>query len=169
MSIQKKNTVYELRLSVEKDQLTYNQSYKWLSGTSIDSLVNAEELFLCMLGACIKRIVNWAVSACREHPHTPILASKFDFKPAFRLCHLNAATAIQTCTQLVEIGLLLMMLQLFFGGKPCPSEWGTILESICDLANAILHSDYWDPDKIFVPNQHLVPNWTLLDNNIPSG
>ncbi len=43
------------------------------------------------------------------------------------------------------------------GGKPCLSEWGAISESICDLATAILHSDDWDPDKIYTPNQHLIP------------
>jgi hypothetical protein len=60
-----------------------------------------------------------------------------------------------------------MMLRLSFGRKPCPSEWGIISEAICDLANAILHNDNWDPDKLFAPNQHLVLVWTLLDNDIP--
>jgi hypothetical protein len=74
---------------------------------------------------------------------------------------------MQTCTQLVKIGILLMMLRLSFGGKPCPSEWGVILETICDLANAILHNNDWDPDKLFAPNQHLVPVRTLLDDDTP--
>ena len=60
-----------------------------------------------------------------------------------------------------------MMLCSSFGGKPCLSEWGAISELICDLANAILHSNGWDPHKIFAPNQHLVPEWMLLNNNIP--
>jgi hypothetical protein len=71
--------------------------------------------------------------------------------------------------QLIEIGLLLMMLCLSFRGKLCPSEWGAILESICDLATAILHSNDWDPDKIYAPNQHLVPKKVTLNNNIPFG
>jgi hypothetical protein len=54
-----------------------------------------------------------------------------------------------------------MMLCLSFGGKPCPSEWGAILESIYDLATAILHSNDWDPNKMYAPNQHLVPNKSL--------
>ncbi len=59
-----------------------------------------------------------------------------------------------------------MILRLSFEGKPCPSEWGAISESICDLANAILHSKDWDPEEIFAPNQHLVPEQTLLDDDI---
>jgi hypothetical protein len=62
-----------------------------------------------------------------------------------------------------------MMLCLSFGEKPCPSEWGTILESICDPATAILHSNDWDPDKMYAPNQHLVPKKITLKDNIPFG
>jgi hypothetical protein len=120
-----------------------------------------------MCGACIKRIVNWVVTARRLFPNVPILASKINFKSAFQRCHLNAATTVQTCTQLVEIGILLMMLWLSFGGKPCPFEWGVISETICNLANAILHSNDWDPEELFAPNQHLVPERELLDNNAP--
>ena len=62
-----------------------------------------------------------------------------------------------------------MVLCLSFGGKPCPSEWGAISESICDLANAIMHSNNWDPEEIFASNQHLVPERTLLNADIPFG
>ncbi len=70
---------------------------------------------------------------------------------------------------LVKIGLLLMMLRLSFGGKPCPLEWAAISESICNLATAILHSNYWDPGKMYAPNQHLVPPKIILNDDIPFG
>jgi hypothetical protein len=60
-----------------------------------------------------------------------------------------------------------MMLWLSFGGKPCPFEWGVISETICDLANAILLSDDWDPSELLAPNQHLVPENELLEPDIP--
>jgi hypothetical protein len=63
----------------------------------------------------------------------------------------------------------MMMLRLSFGGKPCPFEWDVISESICNLANANLHKDSWDPYDLTAPNQHLVPEQTLLDNSIPFG
>jgi hypothetical protein len=124
-----------------------------------------------MFGACIKRIVNWAISAQQKFPKSksPILASKFVFKSAFQQCHLNAASAAQTCTQLVEINILLMMLRLSFGGKPCLFKWDIIFESICDLANTILHDNSWVPHDLTAPNQHLVPERMLLDNSIPFG
>jgi hypothetical protein len=75
--------------------------------------------------------------------------------------------AVQTCTQLIKIGTLLMMLRLSFSGKPCHFEWGVISKTICDLANAILLSNDWDPGKIFALNQHLVPKSKLLVPNVP--
>jgi hypothetical protein len=62
-----------------------------------------------------------------------------------------------------------MMLRLSLGGKPCLSEWVAILESICNLATAILHSNNWDPGKMYAPNQHLVSTKITLNDNIPFG
>jgi hypothetical protein len=61
------------------------------------------------------------------------------------------------------------MLRLTFGGDPCPSEWGSIAESICNLANAILLNDEWDHLSLQSPAQHLVPNKITLEDDIPFG
>ncbi len=53
--------------------------------------------------------------------------------------------------------------------SPCPLEWGLIAESICNLANAILLNDEWNPVSLQSPAQHLVPNKIILDDNIPFG
>jgi hypothetical protein len=169
MNIQKQNTIDELGRIVKKDQLTHNQSFEWLSGTSVNSRVKTEKLLACMFGACIKQIMIWAMTAQQLFPNVPILASKIDFMSAFQQCHLNAATAVQICTQLVEIGILLMMLQLRFGRKPCPYEWGIISETICNLANTILHDETWDPDELSVPNHLFVREQTLLNDDILFG
>jgi hypothetical protein len=63
MNIQKQNTINEHGRIIEKDCLIHDQSYKWPSGRSVNSRVITEELLPCMFGACIKRIVKWAVSA----------------------------------------------------------------------------------------------------------
>jgi hypothetical protein len=167
MNIQQQNTINEYGRIIPSDRQTHNQSFKWSLGTLANSRVKSEELLPCMFGACIKRIVDWAITAHQLFPNVPILASKIDFKSSFQRCHLNVTTAVQTCMQLVEIGILLMMLRLSFGRKPCLSEWGVISEMICDLANAILHNNDWDPDKLFAPNQHLVPARMLLNKNTP--
>ena len=83
MNIQQQNAINEHGRIVPKDRLTHNQSFEWSSGTSVDSRVIREELIPCMFGSCIRRIVNWAVTARRLFPNIPILASKIDFKSAF--------------------------------------------------------------------------------------
>jgi hypothetical protein len=123
----------------------------------------------CYFGRAIKCLINWAVAACRKYPNNRILATKLNIKAAYRRCHLNATTAIQTCTQLPTKGLALMMLRLTFGGAPCPAEWGSIAESICDLENEILLRDEWEPLSLFSPAQHLVPEKTHLTDDIPFG
>jgi hypothetical protein len=108
---------------------------------SVNSRVEKDKLMPFYFGKAIKRLINWAVTARRKYPNKRILTTKLNIKAAYRQCHLNAAMAIQTCTQLPPKGLALMMLQLTFGGAPCPTEWGSIAESICNLANKILLRD----------------------------
>jgi hypothetical protein len=123
----------------------------------------------CYFGRALRRLINWAVAAQKLYPNKRILATKLDVKAAYRRCHLNAMIAIQTCTQLPSEGLALLMLRLTFGGAPCPSEWGSIAKSICDLANAILLNDEWDPLSLQSLAQHLVPNKITLEDDIPFG
>jgi hypothetical protein len=87
----------------------------------------------CYFGRSLKQLINWMVTAQRRYPEKRILATKLDVKAAFQRCHLNTSTAVQTCTQLPELCLAVMMLRLSFGGAPCPSEWVAISESVYDL------------------------------------
>jgi hypothetical protein len=63
-----------------------------------------------------------------------------------------------------------MMLRLTFGGAPCPSEFGAISETICDLINAILQHDDWDPLTLFAETaQANVPPKETFEDDIPFG
>jgi hypothetical protein len=167
LNIQAQSTINERGENIPKDRLTQDQSWKWQSKTSVNSRVEKEKSMPCYFGRAIKRLINWAVAMRRKYPNKRILTTKLDIKAAYRQCHLNATTAIQTCTQLSTEGLALMMLRLTFGGTPCPAEWGSIAESICNLANNILLRDKWEPLSLFSPAQHLVPEKTHLTDDIP--
>ena len=145
MNIQRQDTIDEFGRIIPKDRLTHDQSYKWKSGTSVNSR---------------------AVAARRKYPNRRIL----DYKSAYRRCHLHGETAIQTCTQLPDLELAIVTLRLTFGGAPGLYEWRVISESICDLAIAILvqHND-WDPTKLHPPSQNLIPERAVLDDSIPFG
>jgi len=170
MNIQRQNTIDETGKIIDKERLTHDQSYKWSgSGTSVNSRIIKEALMPCMYGTCLKRIINWTVAARRKYPGRRIFASKIDFKSAFRRCNLSAATAIQCCTQLPAMDLILLYLRLTFGGCPCPNEWGAFSEPICDLATAILHDDLWKPAELHSPTQNLVPPPKPMEDNVPFG
>jgi len=169
MNIMNQNTIDEFGRICGKDRLTHDQSYKWTSGTSVNSRVLKDYLLPCKFGACIKRLANWAVAARRLYPNRRILATKIDYKSAYRRCHLHWKTAIQTCTQLPEESLAIIALRLTFGGAPGSFEWGVISESICDLAMRILHDEEWDPATLHAPEPELVPPAEFLDDAIPFG
>ena len=123
----------------------------------------------CMFGKALHRTINWAIAAWRKYPTQRIFATKIDFKSAFRRCHLNARTALQTCTQLPDDDLLVVSLRLSFGGRPCPQEWGVLAEPICDLTNTLLKPNDWNPNTLFSPYQKLVPPKLPLQDSVPFG
>ena len=47
--------------------------------------------------------------------------------------------------------------------------WSVFSKTICDLANATLFKDNWDPFDLIAPNQLLVAPRVLLDNDILFG
>ena len=173
MNIMDQNSIDECGKIVEKMRLTHDQSYVFGgSKTSVNSRTRKDELLPCMYGACLRRLINWAIAARRRFPGVPIYASKVDFKSAYRRCHLSARTAIQCCTQLPSSNgddLMLVYLRETFGGSPSPNEWGALAEPICDLANVVMHDDDWNPRDLRSPIQHLVPTPITLDSDIPFG
>jgi hypothetical protein len=53
MNIMAQNTLDEFGRIIPKDQLTHDQSWKWLSGTSVNSRVQKDLLQACSYGFCI--------------------------------------------------------------------------------------------------------------------
>jgi hypothetical protein len=84
------------------------------------------------------QLLCWIVAARRKFPNAPNVLQKINIKFAYKRCHLNTITAMQTITQLPDDELGIIMLCLTFGGAPCPFEWNILSESIHDLANEIL-------------------------------
>ena len=169
MNIMQQNTIDEHGRIIDKDRLTHDQSYEWTQGLSVNSRVDKSTLLQCRFGHCLNRLINWTVAARKKFPGCPILAQKIDYKSAYKRCHLQADTAIQTCTQLPDDDLALIALRLTFGGSPGPYEWSAISETICDLSMAILQDDDWDPATLHAPNPELVPPPVLLPSDVPFG
>ena len=78
MNIMTQNTIDDHGRIIEKDRLMHDQSYKWDSGTSVNSRVDNDELLPCRFGACLKRLMNWAVAERRMYLERRILSSKIN-------------------------------------------------------------------------------------------
>ena len=105
------------------------------SNTSVNGRVIKEKLPPFMYGHALLRLIHYIV-ACRERfPNKRIFLSKFDLKSAYRRCHMNYDTAIQSITQDPTLDIAMMTLHLTFGGSPNPNNFGLVSETICDLAN----------------------------------
>jgi hypothetical protein len=158
MNIMAQNTIDEFGRAVPKDRLTHDQSWKWgVSGTSVNSRVRKELLQETRYGFCIRRIVNWTVAAWRQYPNQKILATKIDYKLAYRRGILHSVTALKTATQLPDNAAALITLRLTFSGAPCPFEWGVFSETICDLANELLKCKDWEPADLHASVQEDIP------------
>ena len=157
MNIADQHSINERGEIVAKKRLTHNQSYKFGSGTSVNSRVIKDDLQDCMYGSCLFRIIHEILNMRTKHPHKRVLLQKIDWKAAYRRSHLNWETAIQTITQSVEMDLAFLSLRLTFGGAPNPNYWGEVSESTTDLANALLRLENWDPKELASPIQDKVP------------
>ena len=113
--------------------------------------------------------IHYIVECCMRHPRRRIWISKIDWKSAYRRQHLNTKTAVKSLTQVCIRGITLILaaLRFAFGGKPCPSEWGCISETVADFATDILHCDKWDPSEIHSPLQQMMPETKSLPPHIP--
>jgi hypothetical protein len=131
---------------VKKSRLAHGLSLKGPSELSVNARVI--ELFLpaCLFGFALRRMIHF-IFGCRIHfPGKRILIGKADMKTAYRRAHLQLATVVECSSQLN--GLLFMMLRSPFDGKPCPTQWCTISEPICVLANELIHDALWSPSNL---------------------
>jgi hypothetical protein len=85
MNNQHQNTINKMGKIIDKERLTHDQSYKWRgSGTSGNSKTIKELLMPCVYDTCLRRLINWTIAARRKYPNRQIMASKINFKSAFR-------------------------------------------------------------------------------------
>jgi hypothetical protein len=168
MKIMAQNMIDKFGRVVPKDRLTHNQSWKWGgSSTSVNSRVRKELLQETRYGFCIRRIVNWAVAARQQYPNQKILATKIDYKSAYRRGILHSVTALKAATQLPDDAEAIITLRLTFGGTPCPFELGVFSETICDLANELLKCKDWESSDLHASVQGDIPPRQSFDDNTP--
>jgi len=155
---------------IPKDRPTHDLSFPGcLSGTSINSSVDEGGLLPTNYGHMHRRCLHHIVHCRRMVPTKQILVRKDDWSSAYKRMHVNVTASVQSLTKIEKETkeLLLFPLQLTFGGKPGPSEWGAIAEPITDLANELLNCEVvWDPFTLFSPLQSEIPEPKLLPDEV---
>ena len=167
MNIMNQNSIDEHGNIIGKDRLIHNQSYKWSSGTSVNSRIKKGSLLACKFAGCIKQLVNWVVAARQKYPNQRILASKSRLHISLPNMPFKCQDGNSNLHTAPGEKLAVVALRLTFGGAPGPYKWGVMSESMCNLAMAILHDNNWKPDNLYAPNSDLVLSKNVLGKNIP--
>ena len=119
LNIQPQWMINERREIIKKNRLTHGQSLEWeKSGSSINSRTDTTQLQQRKFGKFLLKLISWVVAAFKKYPNWRIMAKEDDFKSAYWNLHLHSKTAAKTATQLPELELAMMSLQLTFGGAP---------------------------------------------------
>jgi hypothetical protein len=159
-------TINELGQYMSKDRPTHDQSFSARpEGLSINDRCLMEELTPCVFGHSLLRLIHFVLYLRRKYPNTRIFIQKVDFKSAYRRMHLKPDMAAKCIT--VVGGLAFISLRLPFGGRPCPSLWSDLSETITDLSNALALDLTWDPETLHSPLQHLIPPTSSEPDSVP--
>jgi hypothetical protein len=159
-------TINELGQYMSKDRPTHDQSFSARpEGQSINDRCLMAELTPCVFGHSLLRLIHFILHLRRTSPQTRIFLQKVDFKSAYRRMHLTPDMAAK-CITVVD-GLAFISLRLPFGGRPCPSLWSDLSETITDLSTALALDRTWDPDTLHSPLQHLIPPTFSEPDTVP--
>ena len=155
---------------VSKLRVTHDLSFpQAVSGESLNSRVEKDQLEPCMFGHTLLRLVHHIVTLRSKYPAKKIWLRKEDFKSAYRRMHLNATTALQASVRVKMNGkfYILVSLRLPFGGSPCPSDFCLVSDVITDTINDLLACPSWDPTKIKSDYVKNIPEPRPLPIDIP--
>jgi hypothetical protein len=170
MGVVSQSTINELGEIIPSNRVTHDLSFPGpISGQSINSRTEMDQLVPCYYGYTLNRIIHQIVAYRMIYPTLPIVLQKVDFKSAYRRMHLNAEIATQCLSQTCIDGedYVLLPLRLSFGGSACPAEWCIASEITTDLANRVLNHNDWDPKHLRAKLSDSIPPTKLLEATIP--
>jgi hypothetical protein len=161
----KQSKIDERGQPIPKSRMTYDQSFPGPSGLSVNLTVQKNLLSPILYSYVMSRLLHYIVNTCFRHPSTKIFICKIDIDAAFRHGTLAGTTATDSLT--IVDDLLLMALQMTFGGAPCPSLWGVISETLANIANSLLQNPHWDHHLLYDPISDTLDSPSSLLESIP--
>ena len=152
---------------IPKFRMTHDQSFTSNpAARSFNQLADMSPFPEMIFGWCLSRLAHYILALRANHPSTPILLVKLDWKSAYRRICASPMLAAQCITQFDS--LLHVAQRLTFGGAPNPAIWSAISELVTDLSNDMLLSD-WEPSMLCSPyvSPDTLPH--LLPSDMPFG
>lgn len=167
-------TINEFNEKVVKRRTTHNLSYEWLSGLSVNSSVDPENLEEIIYGHGLYRCIHIMHQMRLRFPKVAILMSKFDIDSAFRRLHSWCEHAPFYLSNLpspdVEDELSAFLDTCMpFGANQGPGKFGIISETATDIANYLMKNRAWTPEKLKSSFSEKIPDKKLLDEVIEFG
>ena len=149
------HTIDEQEIIIPKLRAAHDQSFKFSSGSSVNSRVKTEKLTKLIYFDALRQIIHYIHSLCFHLPGTPIITGQFEFSAAYKRMTMWGRTSASSCTCHDDISYI--SLRLTFGCSPCPPIWCSISKMITNLANDILVSTDWDPSRTHSPHHAQMP------------
>ena len=165
LGMEVQSTIDERGKTQQKHRLTHDQTFSpsGKNDRSVNGRVDKTELTAMQFGKAFSRLIYYIAYLRSVYPDEKILLTKVDWKSAYRRIHLQADTAVKSCSCLD--GRLLLALRMTFGGSPNPSEWSEVSEVVTDLANDLARRLDWDPNLHCSPHQGLLNSKAAVDND----
>jgi hypothetical protein len=151
-------------LNISNFRMTHDHTFPRPLNLSVNLRVQKDALPPCMYSFFLCRVLHYIVSLRLHHPSTKIYICKYDRHSAYRCCHLSVDTASECLA--INNNVLLMALQMTFGGAPCPSLWGIISDTIADTCNSLIHNPYWNHSTLFYQLSNTIKEPSLLPDSI---
>ena len=156
VGVMQQTTINEKGEVISKQRLTHNASRPRLSGTSVNSICDKEQLDPYLFPYCLLRTLHQIHVLRTIHPTIPILMTKYDLDAAYRRIHVALRFAILCITVIGRIAFLL--LRLPFGTTPAADQFCTVSELVTDLAQEITEDKSWNPENLKSDLSHLIPS-----------
>jgi hypothetical protein len=159
------NSIDETGKIIEKDRLTHDQSWVYISGAPflMNNRVQEVELTPVQFGQTSLYFGNLSPTPQHKAVHEQI---RFQVCVSPRVCKLVDGHPNHHpndhCRAVAFINL-----RLTFGGKACPSGWFDLAKPTTDLANNLLSCSSWNPSEVHSPLQDKIPPPKSLLDSVP--
>lgn len=164
-------TIDEKGMKKIKMRTTHNLSFEWISGLSVNSMVEEGQLEEILYGHCLIRCIHIMHKMRLKHPEIAILLSKFDIDSAFRRMHSRPDHAPLFLTVLPDADghAAYLDTRMPFGSNQGPGKFGKISETTTDIANHLMKNECWTPARLKSSFSDNIPKKKLLPASVKFG